>query len=123
MKIKLLSTIILLSFIVFSSVNAQTVNGKPIAEINAEYIQIVGISKLFSKKVNVNIDFGQVDKMFSAKDTQIKDENGRMTTFNSMIDALNFMSENGYEFVNAYAITISNQNVYHYMLRKKKNIE
>jgi hypothetical protein len=71
----------------------------------------------------VNIDFGQVDKMFSAKDTQIKDENGRMTTFNSMIDALNFMSENGYEFVNAYAITISNQNVYHYMLRKKKNIE
>jgi hypothetical protein len=38
-----------------------------------------------------------------------------------MIDALNFMSKNGFEFVNAYAITMGNQNVYHYLLRNLKN--
>ena len=41
--------------------------------------------------------------------------------FNSMMDALNFMSKNGFEFVDAYAITSSNQNVYHYLLRSTKN--
>jgi hypothetical protein len=37
-----------------------------------------------------------------------------------MIDALNFMTKNGYEFVQAYALVLSNQNVYHYLLRKKR---
>ena len=36
-----------------------------------------------------------------------------------MIDALNFMSKNGYDFVTAYAFAIGNQNVYHYLMRKK----
>jgi hypothetical protein len=35
-----------------------------------------------------------------------------------MVDALNFMSANGYEFVDSYAITVSNRNVYHYLLKK-----
>ncbi len=59
-------------------------------------------------------------KVFSTKDTQIRDKDGKLTTFNSMIDALNFMSKTGYDFVSAYTITISNQNVYHYLLQKKE---
>lgn len=113
---------ILFSLILVFSSNllfAQSVNGKPIAEIDAEYIQIVGTAKLFSKKVNIEIDFGQVDKIFKAKDTQIKDKDGKLTTFNSMIDALNFMNKNGYEFVQAYTITVQNQYVYHYLMRRK----
>ena len=38
--------------------------------------------------------------------------------FNSMIDALNFFNTYGYKFVNAYVITIGNQNVYHFLLEK-----
>ena len=98
---------------------SQSVNGKAIAEIDVEYVQIVGSAKLFSQKVNINIDFGQENKVFKAKDTQIRDANGKLTTFNSMIDALNFMSKCGYEFVDAYTLTVSNQNVYHYLLKKK----
>lgn len=119
MKKKLIFTITL-AFLALATVYSQTVNGKPIVEIDVEYVQIVGTAKLFSQKVNIQIDFGQVDKLFSAKDTQVKDENGRLTTFNSMIDALNFMSKNGYDFVDAYTITIQNQNVYHYLLKKRK---
>lgn len=115
---------ILTAFIVISgaSIKAQTVNDIPIKDIDVEYVQIVGTSKLFSTKLTIQIDFGQRTKFFSSgKETIVKDEEGKAVDFNSMIDALNFMSRNGFEFVNAYAITISNQNVYHYLLRNRKN--
>jgi hypothetical protein len=100
---------------------SQTVNDVPISEINEEYIQIVGTSRFMSNKVNVEIDFGQHSKFFSSgKQTQIKDENGSLMKFNSMIDALNFMNETGYEFVQAYAIAVDSQNVHHYLMRKRK---
>lgn len=115
--------LITLAFCSFGLTSAfsQTVNDIPIKDIDVDYIQIVGTAKLMSNKVTVEIDFGQENKYWSAKDTQVKDENGKLVNFNSMIDALNFLSKNGYEFVNAYAITVSNQNVYHYMLKKKKD--
>ena len=112
---------LILIFLIFSVFAlSQTVNDKPLSEIDVEYVQIVGTSKLLSNKLTIEIDFGQEDKFFSAKDTQLKDKDGKMLVFNSMIDALNFMSKNGYDFVNAYVITVNNQNVYHYLLKKKK---
>lgn len=114
----LLITILLITGI---SSYSQTVNDKPISEIDVEYIQIVGTSKLFSKKVTIQIDFGQETKFFSSgKETQIKNSEGKLVKFNSMIDALNFMSANGYDFTQAYAFAVGNQNVYHYLMRKKK---
>lgn len=103
-----------------TSVYSQTVNDIPIKDIDVDYIQIVGTSKMLSNKLTIQLDFGQENKFFSAKDTQVKDENGKLLVFNSMIDALNFLSDNGYEFVDAYAITVGNQNAYHYMLKKKE---
>jgi hypothetical protein len=102
-----------------SNAFSQTVNDIPIKDIDVDYIQIVGTSKLLSNKVTIEIDFGQENKYWSVKDTQVKDENGKLLVFNSMIDALNFLSKNGYKFVNAYAITIASQNVYHYILKKE----
>lgn len=104
-----------------SFANAQTVNNVPIKDIEVEYIQIVGTSKFMSTKVTIAIDFGQSTKFFSSKGTQVKDENGKNVIFNSMIDALNFMSKNGYDFQTAYAFNVGNQNVYHYLMRKHKD--
>jgi len=104
----------------FSAVNGQTINGNPIQDIDTEYIRIVGFSKLLSNKVTIQIDFGQQDKIWKMKDTQLLDKDGKPVVLNSMVAALNFMSENGYEFVQAYAFVISNQNVYHYLMRKQK---
>ncbi len=102
----------------FSNAYSQTVNDVLIKDIDVQYIQIVGTSQILSNKVTIEIDFGQLNKVFSSKDTQVKDENGKLVKFNSMIDALNFFSKNGYKFVNAYAINISSQNVYHYIMEK-----
>ena len=100
--------------------HAQTVNDIPIKDLGVEYIQIVGQAKMFSNKLNIELDFGQQNKAWSNKEYQVKDADGKKIEFNSMIDALNFMSANGYEFVQAYAMGNGSERVYHYMLRKKK---
>lgn len=117
MKIILLASTLLVTNLFGYS---QTVNDVPLKEIDVEYVEIVGTARVLSSKLTIEIDFGQENKLFSSdKDTRIRDENGKNMIFNSMIDALNFMTKNGYEFVQAYAVTISNQNVYHYLLRRK----
>ncbi len=117
---KLLATILIVTVSIISA-NAQTVNDIPIKDIDVEYVQIVGTAKLLSNKLTINIDFGQENKLFSSdRDTRIKDVNGKNMVFNSMIDALNFMTRNGYEFVQAYTVVVANQNVYTYLLRRKK---
>ena len=87
-----------------------------------KYCQIVGTSKGLgiSGKLMINIDFGQEEKILSTrKDYYLFDEKtGKPKEFNSMIDALNFMVDHGWEFVYPYAITMGNQNVYHYILRR-----
>jgi hypothetical protein len=74
MKKKLLFSIAT-TFFALSTAFCQTVNDKPVSEIDVEYVQIVGTAKLLSQKVNIQIDFGQEDKLFNAKDTQVKDDN------------------------------------------------
>src|SRR6056297_875661 len=70
--------------------------------------------------IPIKIDFGQENKYWSNKNTVVKDGDGKKMDFNSMIDALNFMNQNGYEFVQAYAFSVNNQNVYHYLMKKKE---
>ena len=106
--------------ILFISAKSQTVNDIPLKDVDVEYVEIVGTAKFLSTKLTIDIDFGQRNKVWTGKDTQIKDVDGKRMEFNSMIDALNFMTTNNYEFVQAYIVTVSNQNVYHYLLKRKK---
>ena len=99
---------------------AQTVNNVPLKDIKTEYVQIVGSSNLLNTRISIELDFGQVNNYWSQRDTQLRDEKDKKVVFNSMIDALNFMSQNGYEFVQAYVFDIGNQQVYHYLMRRKK---
>jgi hypothetical protein len=118
---KKLLLIHIITLITSIDANAQTVNDIPLKDIDVDYVQIVGTSRLLSNKLTIEIDFGQENKLFSSdKDTRVKDANGKNLIFNSMIDALNFMVKNNYEFVQAYAFAVGNQNVYHYLLRRKK---
>mgnify|MGYP003582493613 CR=1 FL=1 len=99
----------------------QTINGIPIKELNADYLQIIGTSRFMSSKLNISIDIGQRTKLFSNNNetARIKDENGQVLIFNSIIDALNFMSANGYDFVSANILTQDDSNVYYYLMKKK----
>ncbi len=105
------------------NLNAQTVNGVPIEEIDSDYLEILGRVR-GTTKIAVEVDFGQGKKWSSnlTRVNVIKDENGKSIVFNSMIDALNFFSFFGYEFVNAYAhpVGMTEEVQYHYILRRKE---
>jgi hypothetical protein len=93
------------------------------------YSEIVGTEKLLSKKVTVEIDFGQKTTLNFFGTTKglkyIDPATGKPVVFNSMVDAMNFMGKNGWEFIQAFAVTEGSgglaQNVYHFLL--KRNIE
>lgn len=83
------------------------------------YCMLLGMQMPFSGKVIITIDFGQ-ERSWKPKDSMIIDkQTGKAQRFNSMIDALNYMAQKGWTFVNAYAITIGQQNVYHWLLKKE----
>lgn len=110
--------LLLILLFLFSSfiTNAQTVNDIPLKDIDVEFVQIVGTSRFMSLKLTINIDYGQPPM----EESKVKDESGKKVIFNSMIDALNFMRKYGYEYKDSYALTVGNQNVYHFLLQRKK---
>ena len=94
-------------------------------EINATdakpyvYCQIVSSALLFENKFNVNIDYGQ-ERNFLGIDLIKTADNKKAVKFNSMIDALNYMSEQGWEFVQAYVIVDATDSTTYWILKKRK---
>lgn len=93
---------------------------KILANRTEEYCLILATSKFLSSQVTITIDFGQETGLLTQyKDRAVYDEaSGKLKSFNSVIDALNWMNSQGWEFINAYAITVGNQNVYHYVMKR-----
>ncbi len=89
---------------------------------NYVYCELVGTGKLLSKKVTVQADFGQQTSFWKGVD-YIRDADGKRIEFNSMVDAMNFMGTQGWEFVQAYVVTTGSQNVYHWLLKKEIDAE
>ena len=83
-----------------------------------KYVELVSTSKFFSNKVVISIDYGQAVRM--GENQRIKDREGKNKVFNSVIDALNFMDNNGWEYMNSYVLTNKDSNEIHYLLRRKK---
>jgi hypothetical protein len=83
------------------------------------YCELVGTQKLLTGKVVVQVDFGQQSY---GKDNRLVDDKGEVMTFNSMVDAMNYMSKLGWEFEQAYVVTLgagnTATNVYHWLLSK-----
>jgi hypothetical protein len=101
----------------------QTINDVHIKDIDVEFVQIVGTGRVFTRKVTVNIDFGQEKNLWNDKADDLRDENGKKIEFNSMVDALNFMTKNGYTFVDSHALALGGQNSFYFLLQKNKKPE
>lgn len=115
-RITLLFVGAMMSFVGYSQVFVNDVDINK--SENVKYVELLGTGKFLSTKLVVSVDYGQPKKLF--KSQMIKDLSGETQDFNSMIDALNFMELNGWEFVNNYTVTVGQQSVYHYLLRKKE---
>jgi hypothetical protein len=86
------------------------------------YCELIGIDnrKLFSIKQNLNVmvDYGDSENEFESGYI-IDEKNGKAKTFVSMVEAMNFMGQNGWEFVQAYTISEpSGGQVYRWLLKR-----
>ena len=88
----------------------KSISGK---EQQVTYCEIVGAAISNKPFLLITIDFGQ-SKEFSSDDRYKDPATGKPFEFTSMIDALNFMSRNGWEFVQAY----SKESTRYFLLKK-----
>lgn len=111
MKLKLFLTLISIFYIhAISNVLAQTTSTVNKSG-NYVFCEIYSISYL-SSTIRVKIDSGEnKDKIIQDKET------GKDKSFNTMVDALNYMSKEGWEFVQAYTKSTPYESI-HYLLRK-----
>ena len=121
MRFKLLG--VSLALAVFSAFPQQP----PPVTVGTKYVycELIGVSVLGNlTKTVVSVDYGNDPTFNPFRDKTIKDENGKIKGFNSMVDALNYMGDGGWEFVQAYVVTtqggmLGPQNTYHWLLKRK----
>lgn len=103
-----------------ASANAQTINGVPLKDLDTEYVQITGEPRMLSDKINLVVDYGQERKRLFSKPMMLMENGNKEMEFNSMIDALNFMTRNGYELVESFGVTKEFPYSQHLMRKRKK---
>lgn len=82
------------------------------AELLGHGTNVLGLNS----NVNVTIDLGQYQSIF--KKYYIQDANNANIKFNSMVEAMNYMGERDWKFIQAYVISHGKQLVYHWLLYK-----
>lgn len=100
---------------------SQTINGVPLASLDAQYLEIRAYGKLLSSVVTIEIDYGQLDVALDKKDTELRDEKGRAMEFNSIMAAINFMDKQGYELMQVYVLTSNSGSSCYYLMRRKES--
>lgn len=82
-----------------------------------QYCRLISYNKMFSTKVNIDVDYGEVRKYF--QDTRMRDEEtGKLKKFNSVVDALNYLGAQGWTLVNAFPVQEGNSFSYQYYFKK-----
>lgn len=93
-------------------------------ETHAVYAQLLGWNTNvlgIGKKARVEVDFGEESWGWRGNDGRdlLVDENGKQIKFNSMVDAMNYMGARGWKFEASYVVTVSGQNVIHWLMSKQ----
>lgn len=67
------------------------------------YCEIVATQKFFSNKSTVELDFGQYAGFWTS-DRQLVDEQGNTISFNSALDAANYMARRGWDLEEVFIV-------------------
>ena len=82
-----------------------------------QYCQVIATPRLLSNKVTIDIDFGE-EKSFW-RDTRLKTYDGKFKKFNTVVDALNYMGQGGWIFINAFPVRMGETEIYHFAFKKQ----
>ncbi|MEO8821798.1 MAG: hypothetical protein ABI267_00645 [Ginsengibacter sp.] len=82
-----------------------------------QYCEMVATARLLSNKVTINIDYGEAKSIWN--DNRLREENGKLKKFNTIVDALNYLGKNGWKLLNAFPVPSVNATAdYHYVFKK-----
>ena len=82
-----------------------------------QYCEVVANGTIWSSKIVIDIDYGEAKSIW--KNNLVKNEDGSVKKFNSIIDAINYLGSEGWKLVNAFPVTMETRNVYHYVFKKE----
>ena len=83
-----------------------------------QYCEVVATARILSSKVTIDIDFGEERSIW--KDNRLREDNGKLKKFNTVIDAINYLGKSGWRLVNAFPVSTGNgPMVYHYVFKKE----
>ncbi len=81
-----------------------------------QYCQVVVTPRILSKKVTIDVDFGEKKSFWV--DTRLTTDRGELRKFNTVVDALNYMGMAGWVFINAYPVRMGEIDIYHFAFKK-----
>lgn len=94
------------------SISAYSQNFKNDGKPYAFYCQLVGY-KNFSQQLRLKILWDNIKE-----ENNLRDENGKKIEFTTMLDAMNYMSKRGWDYVECVTYKDGASNVVHYIFRK-----
>ena len=103
----LLAIVLLVSVHLFSQTDTTKVE---------QYCEVIATPRLLSNKVTLEVNYGEEKSYW--RDTRLKNDDGKLKKFNTIIGALNYMGKQGWTFVNAYPVRIGDVEIYHYGFKK-----
>ncbi|CAM3501976.1 hypothetical protein ELOC111193_08375 [Elizabethkingia occulta] len=114
--------IIFIILIVLTSLaNAQTVDDIKISDLKSEYIAVRFSPRLISSNIQIEINYGQSsDWLSSYKSSPVLDENKKKKNFNSIVSAINFLSDQGYMLITSTTEVYNQQSTNYFFFRKKE---
>ncbi len=111
------------SFLLVNQAQSQViVDGVNINEKQeVKVVQLVAYGNLFSRKVTITIDYGQHIKWGTNRGSIVTDKRGDIRAFNSNIDAINYLENNGWELIDVNSTGNSNSTpITSYFFRRKE---
>lgn len=81
-----------------------------------QFCQVIARPRLLSSKVTIDMDYGGVKKFWN--DTRLRDSQGNVRVFNTVVDAINYMVKEGWTFVNAYPVRTYSVEIFHIAFKR-----
>lgn len=104
----------ILTLLLISSTFTLQAQQDPMVE---QYCEVLATGRFLSNKVTIDIDYGEERRLW--KDHRLKNDEGKLKKFNSVVDAINYLGKDGWKLVNAFPISSGNGLVYHYVFKKE----
>ena len=104
--------IIVLLFVFLSSISVSAQNYKNDGKPYAFYCQLVGFKNL-NGQLRLKVLWNNI-----RTENNLRNENGEKIEFFTMVDAMNYMSKRGWDYVECVTYKDGSSNVVHYIFRK-----